>query len=140
MVRGFGFLTAKPLLMLLNIGEDQLGEPAANCWPNCAATFNAPKVMIDTIAGKIEMEIGQLDAEDAAVFLGDLGIEESGLDRIIARVVPPPWTDAVLHGRTGRVPGLDHSPAVRLPSKRPAKFTQTSSADSSARKSSATTR
>jgi ribosome-binding ATPase YchF (GTP1/OBG family) len=39
--------------------------------------------LIDTIAGKIEMEIAQLSDEDAALFLGDLGIAESGLGRVI---------------------------------------------------------
>jgi len=85
LLRGFGFLTAKPLLVLFNIGEDQLGDHASKLLIDAQARFDAPKVMIDTIAGKIEMEIGQLDAEDAAVFLSDLGISESGLDRIIAK-------------------------------------------------------
>jgi GTP-binding protein YchF len=84
LVRGFGFLTAKPLLVLINTGEDQLGEPAEKLLAEARSQFNAPSVTIDQIAGKIEMEIAQLDADDAAVFLGDLGIEESGLDRIIA--------------------------------------------------------
>jgi ribosome-binding ATPase YchF (GTP1/OBG family) len=85
MLRGFGFLTAKPLLILLNIGEDQLGSTADDLLAQAQAEFSMPKVMIDTIAGKIEMEIGQLDTEDAAIFLGDLGISESGLDRIIGK-------------------------------------------------------
>jgi len=84
LLRGFGFLTAKPLLILLNIGEDQLGDPAIELLRTVRERFISPKVMIDTIAGKIEMEIGQLDPDDAAVFLGDLGITESGLDRIIS--------------------------------------------------------
>jgi GTP-binding protein YchF len=85
MLRGFGFLTAKPLLVLLNIGEDQLGDPGAGLLASAQDKFNAPRVMVDTIAGKIEMEIGQLDEDDAAVFLSDLGITESGLDRIISK-------------------------------------------------------
>jgi GTP-binding protein YchF len=85
MLRGFGFLTAKPLLILVNIGENQLGAPSDELLASLNAAYSAPKVMIDTIAGKIEMEISQLDAEDAAVFLSDLGIAESGLDRIVAR-------------------------------------------------------
>ncbi len=84
LLRGFGFLTAKPLLILLNIGEDQLGSPAEELLQTARKRFTSPKVMIDTIAGKIEMEIGQLDPDDAAVFLSDLGITESGLDRIIS--------------------------------------------------------
>jgi GTP-binding protein YchF len=83
MLRGFGFLTAKPLLILLNIGEDQLGEPSKALVEMATERFGAPKVAIDFIAGKIEMEIGQLDDDDAAIFLSDLGIEESGLGRII---------------------------------------------------------
>ncbi len=83
MLRGFGFLTAKPLLILLNIGEDQLGDGAETLLASAREGFSAPKVAIDVIAGKIEMEIGQLDEDDAAVFLSDLGIEESGLGRII---------------------------------------------------------
>ena len=84
LVRGFGFLTAKPLLILLNTGEDQLGAPAEELLAKARSEYGAPKVSIDQIAGKIEMEISQLDPEDAAVFLSDLGIAESGLDRIIA--------------------------------------------------------
>jgi ribosome-binding ATPase YchF (GTP1/OBG family) len=38
---------------------------------------------IESLAGGIEMEIGQLDAEDAEVFMADLGITESSLDRMI---------------------------------------------------------
>jgi ribosome-binding ATPase YchF (GTP1/OBG family) len=83
LLRGFGFLTSKPLLVLLNIGEDQLGKTTDELLKTARDRFTSPKVTIDTIAGKIEMEIGQLDADDATVFLGDLGITESGLDRII---------------------------------------------------------
>jgi ribosome-binding ATPase len=83
LVRGFGFLSAKPLLLLLNIGEDQLGEPADTLLAEARERFAGHKVSVDAIAGKIEMEIGQLDEEDAAVFMADLGIEESALGRII---------------------------------------------------------
>lgn len=83
MLRGFGFLTAKPMLILLNIGEDQLGEPANELLASTRERFTSPKVSVDVIAGQIEMEIGQLSDEDAAVFLSDLGIPESGLGRII---------------------------------------------------------
>jgi GTP-binding protein YchF len=83
LVRGFGFLTAKPLLILLNTGEDQLGEPTEKLLAEARAKFAGKKRSVDAIAGKIEMEIGQLDEDDAAVFMADLGIAESGLDRII---------------------------------------------------------
>jgi GTP-binding protein YchF len=83
LVRGFGFLSAKPLLILLNIGEDQLGEPAERLLAGARAQFAGHKVSVDIIAGQIEMEIGQLDEDDAAIFMADLGIEESALGRII---------------------------------------------------------
>lgn len=83
MLRGFGFLTAKPMLILLNIGEDQLGTPATDLLETVRSRFMSPKVSIDIIAGQIEMEIGQLGEEDAESFLADLDIAESGLGRII---------------------------------------------------------
>ncbi len=83
LMRGFGFLTGKPLLILLNVGEDQLGEPTETLLAEARERFARPGVGIDALAGQIEMEIGRLDADDAAVFMEDLGIAESGLDRVI---------------------------------------------------------
>jgi GTP-binding protein YchF len=83
LVRGFGFLTAKPLLILLNISDDQIGETANGLVQSSKSLLSGSKVGVDTIAGKIEMEIGQLDEEDAQIFMADLGISESGLGRII---------------------------------------------------------
>jgi hypothetical protein len=82
-LRGFGFLTAKPLLILLNLGEEQLGSGGEDLLAAARAQFDRPRVAIDAIAGRIEMEIGQLAPADAAAFMDDLGIAESGLDRVI---------------------------------------------------------
>jgi ribosome-binding ATPase YchF (GTP1/OBG family) len=82
-LRGFGFLTAKPMLVLINLGEDQLGAAGEALVAEARARFGRPGVEIEALAGKIEMEIGQLDPDDAAVFMADLGIAESGLDRVI---------------------------------------------------------
>lgn len=83
-LRGFGFLTAKPLLILINLGEDQLGEAGEKLVAQAREQFGGPQIAIDALAGKIEMELAQLEPEDAAVFMADLGIAESGLDRVIA--------------------------------------------------------
>jgi ribosome-binding ATPase YchF (GTP1/OBG family) len=83
LLRGFGFLTAKPLLILLNLGEDQLGSVREEIVAAARAQFGAPHVAIDALAGQIEMEIGQLDEADAEAFMVDLGITESGLGRVI---------------------------------------------------------
>ncbi len=84
LLRGFGFLTAKPLLVLINVGDAQLGDEADALVARARERFGGHEVAIHALAGKIEMEIGQLDADDAAVFMDDLGIAESGLDRVIA--------------------------------------------------------
>ncbi|MDI3339699.1 MAG: redox-regulated ATPase YchF [Sphaerobacter sp.] len=85
LLRGFGFLTAKPLLILLNVGEEQLGAPAEQLVAEAEARFGRPGVAVDALAGKIEAEIAQLDDEDAALFMADLGIAESSRDRVIRR-------------------------------------------------------
>ncbi len=82
-LRGFGFLTAKPLLVLLNLGEDQLGSTGQHLISAARDRFGRPHVAIDGLSGQIEMEIARLAPEDAAVFMTDLGIVESSLDRVI---------------------------------------------------------
>jgi ribosome-binding ATPase len=83
-LRGFGFLTAKPLLILLNLGEDQLGAPGEELVAKAREQFGGPQIEVAAVAGKIEMELAQLEPADAADFMADLGISESGLDRVIA--------------------------------------------------------
>ncbi len=76
-VRGYAFLSLVPVMILVNVGEgEQGGEALAE---RCAL----PGVPSLALAGKIEAEIGQLSPADARVFMDDLGIAESGLDRVI---------------------------------------------------------
>jgi GTP-binding protein YchF len=84
-LRGFGFLTAKPLLVLLNLGEDKLGEPATSLLAASRARFERTGVAVAALPGQIEMEIGRLEPDDATAFMNDLGIAESGLDHVIRR-------------------------------------------------------
>lgn len=83
LLRGFGLLTAKPLLILLNLGDEQLGEEGDRLIVAMRERFAREGVQVDGLAGKIEMEISQLDDEDAAAFMEDLGIAESSRDRVI---------------------------------------------------------
>jgi ribosome-binding ATPase len=78
-------LTAKPLLVLLNLGEDQLGDVASALVTACRDRFERPGVGVAALPGQIEMEIGRLEPDDAAAFMSDLGIAESGLDQVIRR-------------------------------------------------------
>ena len=82
-LRGFGFLTAKPMLILLNLGEEQLGAEGDALVQELRDCFDRPGVAVDALAGQIEMEIGSLEPDDSAIFMDDLGIAESGLDRVI---------------------------------------------------------
>lgn len=82
-LRGFGLLSAKPLLILLNTGDNQIGAPTEALVADVKAKFSRPYIAVDALAGQIEMEIGRLDPDDAAIFMSDLGLNESGLDRVI---------------------------------------------------------
>lgn len=82
-LRGYGFLTQKPALVLFNLSEDQLGAAEEALLTEARERFERPGLAIDALAAKIETEIGQLDAEDAELFMADLGIEESSLGRVI---------------------------------------------------------
>ena len=83
-LRGFQFLSAKPLLLVLNLDEadlpragDAVTLAGLEGFMAGAATRAVP------ICAKIELEIAQLDEADAAAFMADLGLHESGLDRVI---------------------------------------------------------
>lgn len=82
-LRGFGLLTAKPLLILLNLGEDQLAGEGERLVAEARERFGRNGVAIDALGGQIEMEISQLEPDDAEIFMSDLGIAESSRDRVI---------------------------------------------------------
>ena len=81
-VRGFRFLTEKPVLVLLNVGEGDLAT-AGELTERIAGAYPHQHALVDHLSAKIEMELGELDAEDAATFMAELGIAESGLERVI---------------------------------------------------------
>src|ERR1700729_2155024 len=88
LIKGFMFLSQKPILYVVNIGESttlgddleaavsqfKLDEVAAR--PNAGAT---------AICGKVEAELAEMDDEEAAEFLGSYGLHESGLVRLIRK-------------------------------------------------------
>jgi GTP-binding protein YchF len=74
-LRGFGFLTAKPMLVVFNNEETEAGMPEtgdATVDDSCTA-----------LRGKIEQELARMSAEDAAEFLREYGIADSAMDRMI---------------------------------------------------------
>ncbi len=83
-VKGFTFLSAKPMLVVVNLGEKDAG-----LIPNVAEAFKLeslatrPNVRVTAVCGKIEAEIAALPEDDARMFMDDLGLKTSGLARVI---------------------------------------------------------
>jgi ribosome-binding ATPase len=83
-LRGFQFLSSKPLLIVLNLDEADLAQ--ADHAVELAGIEDLAKgknTRAVPICAKIELEIAQLEPEDAKAFMADLGLKESGLDRVI---------------------------------------------------------
>jgi GTP-binding protein YchF len=81
-IANYQFLTAKPLLIVVNIGEEQIPQ-AASLEAELNSRHSRAKSGIITLCGELEMELTQLDDEAAKGFRAEFGITESGLDRII---------------------------------------------------------
>lgn len=82
LLRGYRFLTQKPVLVLLNIDEGRLPE-AASLESAGRERYAQPHTDVAALAGKIESEIGELGEEDARMFMDDLGIAEPSRGRVI---------------------------------------------------------
>lgn len=81
-IRGFRFLTQKPVLVLLNVGEADLATVPALV-AGVASGYDHKHALVEALSAKIEMELGELEPDEAAVFMEELGISESGLGRVI---------------------------------------------------------
>ena len=81
-IKPFCFLTLKPMIYVMNVGEDEVNEDNeyVKQVKEFAASQNAKAVKI---SAKLEEELSQLDEDEKQMFLEDLEIEESGLDKLI---------------------------------------------------------
>ena len=87
-IRGFMFLSEKPMLYVLNIGEStELGKDleAAVGKYKLSEVAARPNAGASAICGKVEAELAEMTDEDAAEFLGSYGLGESGLSRLIRK-------------------------------------------------------
>jgi GTP-binding protein YchF len=86
LIRGYAFLSLKPLLLVLNVDEQQLSdrEKLETECRQIAEVSKASGCSICSICGKLEMELSQLDEADRKVFLEDLGLREQAIERVIA--------------------------------------------------------
>jgi GTP-binding protein YchF len=83
-LRGFQLLSAKPLLIVLNLDEaDIAAVDRAVALSGLEEFLAAAGASAVGVCGKIELEIAELDDADRAPFLADVGLKEPGLDRVI---------------------------------------------------------
>ena len=83
-IRGFMFLSQKPMLYVLNLGEEDAArlhereEEFRN-----GALARRPQTAVSAVCGKIEAELAELPPEEAADYLASYGLKQSGLQRLI---------------------------------------------------------
>lgn len=81
-LRGFTFLSLKPVLVVVNVGEDDVAsDPFSN--PDWDDWSSRPGLAFTRVCATLEGELAELDGDDAQVFMEDLGLEDRALDRII---------------------------------------------------------
>ncbi len=80
MLVNYQFLTAKPMLVVLNIGEEQI--PQASQLEGEISALH-PQFAVVALCGKLEMELAQLSDAEAREFRESMGLEKPALDRVI---------------------------------------------------------
>ena len=85
-LKSYNLLTAKPVIYAANVAEEDLGNDGAdNAHVQAVRAFAAEDGSeVFVICAQIEQEIAELDDEEKAMFLEDLGLSESGLEKLIA--------------------------------------------------------
>lgn len=84
-VESYNLLTCKPVIFAANVKEDELaGDGALNPGVQAVRTYaNEENSEVFVVCAQIEQEIAELDEEEKKMFLEDLGLEESGLEKLI---------------------------------------------------------
>ncbi|MCL6639738.1 MAG: YchF family ATPase [Candidatus Rokubacteria bacterium] len=84
-LRGFTFLSQKPVLHLVNLEEKAVadaGRRLAGCGLDDVAA--RPRTRVGWVSAAIEMEVARLSGEEQAAFLAELGLREPALHRVLA--------------------------------------------------------
>jgi len=82
LLTNYQFLTAKPRLIVVNIGEEQITEAQA-MQDELNARYAGPKSGVITLCGELEMEISQLDDEAAQAFRDEYCLPKAGLEHVV---------------------------------------------------------
>jgi GTP-binding protein YchF len=83
-IKGFQYLSIKPMLIVLNIGEDRLPE-REDIQKQFASWDEKPWCAVEIVSAKVQAELAELEPEDRKVFMEDLSIKGSALDRIVSK-------------------------------------------------------
>ena len=81
-ISGFGFLSIKPLIVVMNIGEEQLEESEA-LEKQLGDAVTGQHVRSTVVCAQLEMELAHMDPQDEQEFRKDLGTIESSLHRMV---------------------------------------------------------
>ncbi|MFD1957886.1 redox-regulated ATPase YchF [Paenibacillus thailandensis] len=84
LVRDLHLLTMKPVLYAANVSESEAADASGNPYVKLVQEFAAAEgAEVVPISARVESEIAELEGEDKAMFLEELGLSESGLNRLI---------------------------------------------------------
>ena len=82
-IRAYAFLTAKPILYVLNIGENEIGKEDSEVIKRIKAKAEAEGSKAITLSAEVEYEISKLEDADKEVFLAEYGLERPGLNSVV---------------------------------------------------------
>lgn len=83
-IKGLALLTSKPSLFVANVSEDEVADTSANQHVQAVREYAAQEgAGVVIVSARIEAEIAELEDEEVALFLEDLGLDESGLSKLI---------------------------------------------------------
>lgn len=83
-VKGLDLLSYKPVIYAANVSEDEAGASDENEYVKAVRTFAETEGSdVVVICARIEAEMSELEEDEKALFLEELGIEESGLDKLV---------------------------------------------------------
>jgi len=83
-VKGLNLLTTKPMLYVANVAEDEIANADENEYVQKVREFaKIDNAQVIVICAKIEEEMAELDDEEKAMFIEELGIKEAGLDQLV---------------------------------------------------------
>jgi len=83
-IKGFTFLSQKPVLYVLNLGEnDAARTDTAEAFAREAGLKQRPSTAVSAVCGKVEAELAELPESEAAEFLASYGLKESAITRLI---------------------------------------------------------